>query len=67
MLEVTTTTYLTLNGSAVLWDRLVDGVTQSDLIESLVERYGITVEKAEGDVGAFLDVLQERSLLDPAV
>jgi len=68
VLEVTTTTYLTLNGSArVLWERLVDGVTRSELTDTLVDRYGITLEKADKDVDAFLDVLRQRSLLDLAV
>jgi hypothetical protein len=65
ILEVATTTYLTLNGSArVLWKRLVDGVTRWELTEALVQRYGITTERADRDVEAFLGVLEQRSLLE---
>jgi hypothetical protein len=68
ILEVTTTSYLTLNGSArMLWDRLADGVTRSELTEALVERYGIATERADRDVDAFLKVLGQRSLLDTTV
>lgn len=67
VLEVTTTTYLTLNGSArFLWARLVDGATPAELASALVEHYGIPDDQASRDVQSFLDVLRDRSLLDAA-
>jgi hypothetical protein len=64
VLEVTTATYLSLNGSAkMLWHRLVDGATVAELRASLVTTYGISDGQAASDVGEFLDVLIERGLL----
>lgn len=67
VLEVATTMYLTLNGSAkALWELLVDGATTSELSAALQERYGIDAERADSDVAQFLAVLRERSLLRAA-
>jgi hypothetical protein len=67
VLDMATTTYLTLNGSAkVLWEHLVDGATLSELADALVERYGIDGERARADAEEFLQVLDERSFLKPA-
>jgi fibrillarin-like rRNA methylase len=66
VLDMATATYLTLNGSAkVLWQRLADGATASELVGALVDRYRITTERAEADVREFLEVLEERSFLKP--
>jgi hypothetical protein len=57
--------YLAVNPSgAVLWPALVEGATEETLIERLVNRYRIDRERARHDVGAFLDWLVDRELLD---
>jgi hypothetical protein len=67
VLDTATTTYLTLNGSAkVLWQRLVDGATVTELVGALVERYDIDAEQARADAEEFVQVLEERSFVTPA-
>jgi hypothetical protein len=64
VLELSTSTYLTLNGTAKhIWESLVTGSRFEALIGALVERYGISEEQAELDAAAFLYVLDERDLL----
>jgi len=64
VLELSTSTYLTLNGSAKqLWIGLVDGATVPELAERLTARYGITEEQALADTEAFLSALGDRKLL----
>jgi hypothetical protein len=64
VLELSTSTYLTLNGSAKhLWIRLAEGATPGELTTTLTDRYPITVEQASSDVRAFLTSLSERELL----
>ncbi len=64
ILDVPTTTYLNLNKSArVLWKRLDRGATPTELVAELVASYGLPEDQAANDVRAFLDALQERSLL----
>lgn len=64
VLEVTTATYLTLNSSAkLLWLSLSGGATVTELASALVDRFGISDVQAEKDVREFLDVLEDRSLL----
>jgi coenzyme PQQ synthesis protein D (PqqD) len=65
VLELSTTTYLTLNGTAKdLWESVAGTTTVAALIELLVERYEITPELAGTDVAEFLAALDERNLLD---
>jgi hypothetical protein len=64
VLELSTTTYLTLNGTAKdLWEGVAGTATKSALVDMLVERYEITPELAEADVVSFLASLEERNLL----
>jgi hypothetical protein len=57
--------YLAVNPSgAVLWPALVEGATEETLVERLLSRYVVDREKARRDVGAFLDWLGERGLLE---
>lgn len=64
ILELSTSTYLTLNGTAKhLWEQLADGTTSELLVESLVERYGITTAQAAADAEAFVGALSDRGLL----
>lgn len=64
VLDVSTATYLTLNGSARrLWKRLDAGASREDLVRELVGAYGIAAELAGADVDAFLASLHGRDLL----
>jgi hypothetical protein len=64
VLELSTSTYLTLNGSAKqLWIGLADGGTVAGLVERLTALYGISDEQASSDTEAFLAALAERKLL----
>jgi hypothetical protein len=64
VLELSTSTYLTLNGSGKqLWIGLAEGGTVPELVERLTALYGIGEEQATGDTEAFLAALAERKLL----
>jgi hypothetical protein len=57
--------YMAVNRSgAALWPALAAGATREDLVERLVEAYGLDRGSAEGDVDAFLHVLDEHDLLE---
>jgi hypothetical protein len=67
VLELTTTTYLTLNGTAKqLWLGLLDGATVEELIGTLSGQYGISAEQARADTESFVSALTERALLSTA-
>jgi hypothetical protein len=65
VLELSTSTYLTLNGTAkFLWQGIADGgSTKSELAIRLSNRYDIPEEQAVADVESFLGGLSERRLL----
>lgn len=64
VLDTARGSYLLLNASAaVLWAAVADGTTRSDLVETLVTRYGLVHDTAQGDVDAFLHTLTERALV----
>jgi hypothetical protein len=64
VLELSTSTYLTLNGTArYLWERLADATTLDGLIEMLVERYQISADQARSDTESFLSALADRELI----
>lgn len=64
VLELSTSTYLTLNGSAKqLWIGLAEGGTVSVLVDRLTAIYGISEEQATTDTEAFLAALADRKLL----
>lgn len=64
VLELTTGTYLTLNGSGkLLWLSLADGCKASALTQQLQDAYGISEELATADASAFVDDLTQRNLL----
>ena len=63
-LDVNTATYLSVNASgAVLWEAVTKGATKEELVERLVDHFGIGAEQAGTDVDAFLAGLAERGLL----
>jgi hypothetical protein len=65
VLDIRRAEYLAIDGSAVaLWSALHEGTSRSELIGSLVERYGIDGDRAGIDVDAFLGDLARRGLLD---
>ena len=65
ILELATSTYLTLNGSAKkLWLGLVAGANAEALADMLVSTYGISPEQAESDTEAFVTALVERKLVE---
>lgn len=56
---------LTLNASGcMLWNRLADGCTRSDLAEALVNEYEVSMDVALGDVDEFLQTLTRAGCLD---
>lgn len=66
-LDLLTSTYLAVNRSgARLWPLIVQGTDREALVERLVSDYGVATAQATADVGAFLDLLSERGLLEGA-
>jgi hypothetical protein len=64
VLELSTSTYLNLNGSAKhLWETLANGATSDSLVESLVTRYEISDVQARADTEEFLAALTARGLV----
>jgi hypothetical protein len=56
--------YLTVNeAGALLWTKLADGATHTELVSMLTSEYDIDEDRAAGDVDAFLSLLSERDLL----
>ena len=65
VLDLEGSVYLRLNGSGrVLWERLVQPCTESELTAALVDEYGIDEPRAAADVGRFLADLRQRGLLE---
>ena len=64
VLDTERSIYLAPNPSgAFLWRMLIDGATRQELVTALVTDFGITSERAEHDVDAFLDRLEGLGLL----
>lgn len=64
VLDTERSVYLAPNPSgALLWRMLIDGTNHQELVTALVEAFGITSERAEHDVEAFLDRLEALGLL----
>ncbi len=64
VLELSTSTYLTLNGTArYLWESLTDATTTDGLVERLVEHYQISADQARSDTESFLSALADRELI----
>jgi hypothetical protein len=56
--------YLSLNDSgAVLWTRLVDGATRSELAAALTGAFEVEEARARDDVDRFVETLVEHDLL----
>jgi hypothetical protein len=64
VLELTSSVYLTLNGTAkILWEGLASGSTTDSLVELLTDDYEVSAEQARADTESFLSDLTERNLL----
>ena len=64
LLELSTSTYFTLNGSAkILWERLAGGASTDDLVADLVARFGISKDQARADTSSFLGELVKLGLV----
>lgn len=64
-LDLLTSTYFTTNRTGtVLWHALVDGATVPQLVQRLVESFGITEDVASADTDAFLKLVRGNGLLD---
>ena len=66
-LDLRTCTYISVNPSgAVLWPVLAEGAGRQELVDKLVESFGINHEVASRDLDDFLNVLVERGLVESA-
>ena len=62
--DMASSSYLSANRSgALLWQMLAAGTTHAELVNGLVERFGISSDRAASDVDAFLNGLEDRALL----
>jgi hypothetical protein len=58
--------YMAVNRSgSVLWPALLDGTTREELVDRLIQTYGVDRSAAEQDVDAFVSALDEQELLEP--
>jgi hypothetical protein len=65
VLDLRSSTYLTANASGtVLMRHLAEGRTPDQLVEALVERFGIAQSQATQDVESFLYELGQHGLLE---
>lgn len=63
-LDLRDSSYLAINkAGALLWPMLVDGATDDDLVQKLLDTYAIERQTAEQDVRAFLRMLDDKGLL----
>jgi hypothetical protein len=63
-LDLRESRYLAINRSGrVLWGALAEGATRDQLVERLVEAFGIERARAVADVDAFTAELESRDLL----
>lgn len=49
---------------ALLWEKLEQGATESELVEVLLAEYEVEREQAEADVKAFVDELRSSGILE---
>jgi hypothetical protein len=66
-LDLSESRYLAVNEAGrVLWAALADGATHDELVERLVDAFGIERSRAAADVDAFAAELESRGLLERA-
>ena len=49
---------------ALLWEKLEQGATEDELVETLLAEYEVERERAEADVKAFVDELRSNGILE---
>lgn len=65
-LDLDSSTYFGTNRSgSVLWMRLADGATRSELVRSLTDAFDVDEDRAKAEVDAFVEDLRTRGLLEP--
>jgi hypothetical protein len=65
ILDLGSSTYFSTNRSGtLLLRRLVDERTRDELVDTLVQSYEISHERATSDVDAFVQILSARGLID---
>ena len=66
VLQLETSTYLGVNRTGtVLWPKMVEGASRDELVELLVSECGVTRDRAEADVDAFVGACAKEGLLEP--
>jgi hypothetical protein len=64
VLDLRRSTYLAVNRTgALLWRRLVEGATRAELVEKLMDEFGLEPKAARADLDSFLAELREQELL----
>ena len=56
--------YTHLEVGAFLWEKLMEGTTEEDLVQDVTKQYEVGTEKAAGDVKKFLEKLKSQGLLE---
>ena len=65
ILDLRSSTYLTANASgAVLMKELTQDRTDDELVQALVDAFGISRSQAESDVGGFVESLRNGGMLE---
>lgn len=49
--------------SRVIWETLQQNVTETDIVDAIMQRFEITAEEAQADVRAFLEQMKAESLV----
>jgi Coenzyme PQQ synthesis protein D (PqqD) len=63
-LDLRDSRYLAVNKTGrELWDALADGATHEELVDRLVDAFGVERSRAAADVEAFVGELDSRGLL----
>lgn len=66
-LDLPRESYLGVNrAGSKLWAALAEGTTEEELVQALVDEYGLDRAAAERDVAQFLSELREQGLLESA-
>lgn len=64
-IDLKSSRYLRVNSSgALLWRHLQQHASQAELLDALVDSYGLSREQAAGDLEAFLTMLSQNELLE---
>lgn len=64
ILDLRTSSYLSVNNTGkIMWELLVEGAREEQLVRTLIDQFEVAEETARGDVGAFLSLCSDRDLL----